>query len=96
VAKAAIGPSGCAGSDEPTNWHFIPVNKSGLSTRTTRVLLSAYADAATFPPFETIGAVAELSDRELLRWPGVGRRILEEIRGRVEELDVESCTVPRG
>jgi len=68
-------------------WHSLPINEAGLSTRATRALLSIYANPATFPPFETIGAVAELSDWELLRWPGAGRRVLEEIRGRVRELE---------
>jgi len=67
-------------------WRTLPIADAGLSARATRALLSTYADPSTFPPFETIGAVAELSDRELLRWPGVRWRVVEEIRGRVRKL----------
>jgi len=67
-------------------WMSLPVAEAGLSTRTTRALLSPYADRSICPPFKTLGEVAALSDAELLRWPGVGRRVLEEIRERVNEL----------
>jgi len=67
------------------HWRSLRIADAGLSTRATRALLSTYAPPEHFPPFDTMGQVAGLSDEELLRWPGVGKRVLEEIRGRARE-----------
>lgn len=72
--------------DDPLDWRALPVSDAGLSRRATNALRSVYLPADVFPPFQTIGEVAVRTDAELLRWPGIGPKVLSEARARIAAL----------